>query len=635
MDHPQLELKSVDISVREDGWARVDEVAGSVNAIESFRTAYDGDDQCNECILPHQDCDTTLDYEYIEKRENRCVIYSNYYNVDFCGSIPYFGKEYLPKGSVFNASRQFRDQDWRILIPEHTGVERFREVLESVPSIDLSFDIHEIDATEQAMSGGAPGGWIKGVAVSNRDDGEYEIVELLEYGKPKRISERKAQELLKEDFGSQSDQILSNLKSAGEKSGKGQSDATSSRRRFLLRVGATVVVGNIAEYSLESAGTALGSAANGEETEEKEENYPPAYFEQFWPDSLYNYASENIPAANQMYWDSIMSDFNKFVDKSTNILAEEVDYGDTVHLMSYFFRALDGSILKTIDKMQETAREVNLYALDPIEGRGGDSTLELNTDREVIIFKHLVNDDDTKDTFINDGMPWKSVSIVSDKSLNRIRANFHALRMMQLAIYLTDKFENVHFFPMHSPEKAPLRGRIIESDHEGESIAAFVRLEKGIVGTSNMTKGHVTKDNDFIRELNEERQKFMRTTNGKRDPYNIDELEQRYELILQKLLRYIGECESSGKISPQISNELEQHADKLRLEHTWERYRQDDLEVWYKNYKKELLEPIQMEIQELLAEEAGSFAEAESKLSVNSSEPAAIYEKALEYQNLK
>lgn len=371
-------------------------------------------------------------------------------------------------------------------------------------------------------------------------------------------------------------------------------------RRDFLKIGTGFAV------SLGIVGSSKGALKS---THDSLNSLPKAYFENFWPNTLLEYATDRnidqgLDRATSIV-NETKTEWDQFVTQSTEMLSEEAMEGNSkgrdIHISGFYFRGYDFNFFRKIKNVAGEAHSVNFYFVSPekvdIETAKNkdinkDSPVELHMDREVIAYRFLVNHPLLRHLFKSgrdDEVSWQSVALVNDKALNRIRALMHSLRALQFAMYFTHQY-NVNFYPIYNPKEVPLRARIILEQDGSPVKASFVRLDKGIVGTSNPSKGHiVTEDySEFIEHLDDERKQIQ----GRSKPYSIPEMENIYKDVYQRIHSLLDKEDDEGRIPSRKIACIRDILKGFELSETWEKNRNAVFPDWYCFYEQSLLLPI-------------------------------------------
>lgn len=121
LDHPELVVSAVDISVGNGGLTRVDRLSGPPAAVAALREVFLDPAVCNECAAPHGDCDAERSYEVLDA-DDGLTVYSYHEAVSFCDSVPYHASRHLLPGVLFDSRRRGRHHEWRLLLRGDDGV---------------------------------------------------------------------------------------------------------------------------------------------------------------------------------------------------------------------------------------------------------------------------------------------------------------------------------------------------------------------------------------------------------------------------------------------------------------------------------------------------------------------------------
>jgi predicted DNA binding protein len=131
IDHPSLLSAAVDVSVSPAGLWRVDRLSGSPEALDALGDAYLDPASCNECAVPHDDCDAVRSYEVIVDDPRGQTVYTFHEDVSYCHSVPFHAARALRPGLLFDSTRRGRHHEWRMLTRDAGGLGDLYDAIES------------------------------------------------------------------------------------------------------------------------------------------------------------------------------------------------------------------------------------------------------------------------------------------------------------------------------------------------------------------------------------------------------------------------------------------------------------------------------------------------------------------------
>lgn len=113
--HPELILESIDITV-DNGIIRVDHVTGTGEALDQLKDTFLDETICNECVIPHDQCDAERSYKILSSEPTSLTLYTYHEQVTYCHSVPYHAAVTLQPGTLYNAMRRRNETTWRVLL---------------------------------------------------------------------------------------------------------------------------------------------------------------------------------------------------------------------------------------------------------------------------------------------------------------------------------------------------------------------------------------------------------------------------------------------------------------------------------------------------------------------------------------
>lgn len=278
---------------------------------------------------------------------------------------------------------------------------------------------------------------------------------------------------------------------------------------------------------------------------------------QVWPNAFYKKESEGVLSQNTI--DTLLFNhrisWNNFKRESTSMLYNEqyVDDDRDVHLISVFFRDITSEFYADLMKASERNKSINIWIAAPHLGK--HSPLEIHEDVEVVCFRELIRNTVWGEVYgqLAENNPDNRVPHPDDRLLNRIRALAESLRVLQALTFLKHRRNNVNVGFINDDEIS-LRGRVMSNTR-----ASFVLNPKGTIGTAGPKIGYITSNSDIISALDDERVNIVDDGNF----YSIEELEHVSETVYNKLIPYIDDARTAGKLDNDESEKLVENVDEL------------------------------------------------------------------------
>jgi predicted DNA binding protein len=141
LDHESLVSTAVDVSVWPGGLWRVDRLSGTPEALDAVAAAYLDPTTCNECAVPHDDCDAARTYEVIETGTRGQTVYSYHEEVSYCHSVPFLAANHLGPGLLFDSRRRGERHEWRLLVPTDEAVGDLYDAIDAGLPADVSMSL--------------------------------------------------------------------------------------------------------------------------------------------------------------------------------------------------------------------------------------------------------------------------------------------------------------------------------------------------------------------------------------------------------------------------------------------------------------------------------------------------------------
>jgi len=499
------------------------------------------------------------------------------------------------------------------------------------------------------------GQWLVG-KILDPSNGEFRDEVL--YSQIRPLDEEEIDRVLDQFSEKSADEVITELRS-GVKQVRGNIQEVD-RREFLKKFIGVTATGDL----FVSLSKELFEAGN--HTLEELTQKPPAYYENYWPNSLADFAHYDLDAAERLL-NSSHVDWNRFVRRSTEML-DEVVAGDRVHIHGFFYRGYPPSFFQKVLDCADQAAETTVYFADPVNGYGDASAVELHQDRELLVHQYLLTLPEFEDVLSRDetDFDWEAVPHPGHLKLNRIRALLHSLRFLGTAYYYATETSSIRFQPVSDASKSPLRGRIVQDASYDPKFGAFLRLEKGVVGTSRATQGHLLCDHstnlsrkeyelhqEFISDFLDQEQQRLRTTSPQ--PLTSPDIEAYEQKVKTRIRELIKEQRTNGPLAGKDATELRRILSELHLPTPAKNSLASNTEV-LSQYRKETSESISSArtvLNRCIEKELnqGIPSKGADQFVVNSLEhpdvarqrtvlnpadntPEAIYDAVLRYQNL-
>lgn len=400
------------------------------------------------------------------------------------------------------------------------------------------------------------GRWLVG-KILDPSNGEFRDEVL--YSQIRPLDEEEIDKVLDQFSEKSVDEVITQLQSSVKQVGGNIQDM--NRREFLKTFIGVTATGDLF-VSLSKALFEVGSHTLEEMTQK-----PPGYYENYWPNSLADFARYDSDMAERLL-NSSHVDWNRFVTRSTEML-EEVITGDRVHIHGFFYRGYRPSFFQRVRDCASKAEEMTFYFADPVNGHGDASAVELHEDRELLVHQYLLTLPEFADVLSRDetDFDWEAVPHIGHLKLNRIRALLHSLRFLGTAYYFATETDSIRFQPVADASENPLRGRIIQDASYDPKFGAFLRLEKGVVGTSRATQGHLLCDRstglsneeyelheEYISEFLDREQQRLRSVGP--EPLSASDIEVYEEKVKTRIRELIKNQHTEGPLTEADADEL-------------------------------------------------------------------------------
>lgn len=367
---------------------------------------------------------------------------------------------------------------------------------------------------------------------------------------------------------------------------------------------------------------------------------PPAeHFGNFWPNSLSAYADTEGPEPTAELLQESAVDWQTFITRSTSML-REVEPGDEIHVLSFFLRGYNRDFFEAVDHACSRDASVTLSLVDPIEGANGLSAMELHQDREVMVYRQCLNESRIFGRFRSESgsdFGWREVPHLNDRRCNRIRCLCHGLRALETAHLYTELYDGVRVQLISDTRKVPLRARFVFDEGGRPKMASFLKLEKGVIGTSNVTNGHIlgdTRDRDaferqawFVSEFLDRERRRLPT----RGPYSAADLRGLHEEVRGRLDARVETLRAEGVIGEETANTVRNRLSNfecVRPDATG-----DPFEAWRSRdaSRRRDIEAIRATLDEEIDR---TFTGADTPFEIDDPSPATLYETVLDWQGL-
>jgi len=153
IDSPSLSARSRACFANEVAMWRIDHVAGPAGVLEQLDDIYLDESACNECLDMHE-CDSTREYQLLDRSAEHRLIYTHREEIDRCHSIPYLAVDCVGDGVLLDAERSGADYVWRVLMPEASPVGELYDTIDAKLRSGLSLELnHVAESTGWEMQG--------------------------------------------------------------------------------------------------------------------------------------------------------------------------------------------------------------------------------------------------------------------------------------------------------------------------------------------------------------------------------------------------------------------------------------------------------------------------------------------------
>ena len=170
IDHPEVVVTALDISLARDrGW-RVERMTGPEHALDAVEAVY-FDEQCNDCTYPTHTCDAAAEYQILEREPTARTIYRHVTEMSYCHAVSYLALKTLGDGLVFDATQRGPYYEWRVLVPTERNVDAFHRALREDLPEGVSLELRRA---------GTPEGWLHANSPQRGTELPYEQREAIE-----------------------------------------------------------------------------------------------------------------------------------------------------------------------------------------------------------------------------------------------------------------------------------------------------------------------------------------------------------------------------------------------------------------------------------------------------------------------
>ena len=138
--YPAARIRSLSLHATTESLWRVDHVTGPADALTDVKAAFLVTDYYTDCLTPGT-CGATQRTQVLESTDEMLVLYSYWERTDSCASVPHMALDRLGHGVLFEATKEQRQNTWRIVHSGEGDVHGFfNDLQESVDdSVDIDF----------------------------------------------------------------------------------------------------------------------------------------------------------------------------------------------------------------------------------------------------------------------------------------------------------------------------------------------------------------------------------------------------------------------------------------------------------------------------------------------------------------
>ncbi|WP_256403361.1 helix-turn-helix domain-containing protein [Halorubrum salinum] len=162
--YESLSLWSSAIFTNDTHMWRLDHAKGTADALEAFNEVFLDGSRCNECF-DVTDCDTGREYHVLSEEETSQTVYTLRREIENCHSVPYFVRNHIQEGTVFESRRVGHEYRWRVLYPGTRSIGDVYDRVEAHLRDGVSIAVSHVtgagkwNATERAVTDLSPAHW--------------------------------------------------------------------------------------------------------------------------------------------------------------------------------------------------------------------------------------------------------------------------------------------------------------------------------------------------------------------------------------------------------------------------------------------------------------------------------------------
>ncbi|TSD09808.1 transcriptional regulator [Haloglomus irregulare] len=143
--HPRLTARTTECTATAETMWRVDHIRGPPEAIDAVEPVFTDESRCNEC-LDHRGCDTSREYQVLDRRADGLTVYTYREGVSACHFVPRVVHEHVGDGVAFEARRSGDAYRWKVLYRSERSVGELYDAIAADLRPGLSLEVSHLSA---------------------------------------------------------------------------------------------------------------------------------------------------------------------------------------------------------------------------------------------------------------------------------------------------------------------------------------------------------------------------------------------------------------------------------------------------------------------------------------------------------